>query len=208
MDFTTETTVLFSGKSFDIRIVEDVDYLMDLVKTDDDVPFWAVLWPAALGMSEYFWENVSFTGKRALELGAGLGLVGIVAAAKCAAVVQTDFIPESLKLAQENAKANGISNISYVLADWRNFCINDKFDWIIGSDILYEPRMHPFLKEIFKKNLSPEGTIALADPGRDDAKKFIEELSCDGYRVETVVKEVFETGRKITVSLYFLKAQY
>ena len=204
MGYTSETTVMFPGKTFKINVVEDVDYLLDLVETDDDVPFWAVLWPAALGMAEYFWENTAFAGKRILELGAGLGLVGIVAAAKGAEVVQTDFIPEALQLAEQNAKINHITKIERVLADWRKFPLDERFDLIIGSDILYEPTLHPFLKEIFLNNLKPGGTVVLADPGRDDAKSFISMLQEEGYHTDTVTKEVFETGRRICVSIYFL----
>ena len=204
MGYTSETTVMFPGKTFKINVVEDIDYLLDLVETDDDVPFWAVLWPAALGMAEYFWENTSFGEKRILELGAGLGLVGIVAAAKGAEVVQTDFIPEALQLAEENAKINHITKIERVLADWRKFPLDERFDLIIGSDILYEPTLHRFLKEIFQNNLKPGGTVVLADPGRDDAKSFISMLQEEGYHTDTVTKEVFETGRRICVSIYFL----
>jgi len=204
MGYTSETTVMFPGKTFKINVVEDIDYLLDLVETDDDVPFWAVLWPAALGMAEYFWQNTAFDGKRILELGAGLGLVGIVAAAKGAEVVQTDFIPEALQLAEQNARINGIRKIQRVLADWRKFPLDDRFDLIIGSDILYEPTLHRFLKEIFQNNLKPGGTVVLADPGRDDAKSFISMLQNEGYQTNTVTKEVFETGRRICVSIYFL----
>jgi len=204
MSYIGETTIIFSGRSFNLRVIEDIDYLLGLVKIDDDVPFWAVLWPAAIGLSEYLWENVDFTGSRVLELGAGLGLVGIVAAARNAEVVQTDFIPDALQLAQENANCNGIDNITHVLADWRSFTIDDKFEWIIGSDILYEPKLHPYLKKIFIDNLLAGGTIVLADPGRDDAKVFIDEMRFGGYRVRTESKSVFEAGRKVQVTLYFL----
>ncbi len=205
MGYTSEVPVMFPGKTFKINVVEDVDYLLDLVETDDDVPFWAVLWPAALGMAEYFWENTAFDGKRILELGAGLGLVGIVAAAKGAEVVQTDFIPEALRLAERNAGINGINKIRYVLADWRKFPLDERFDLILGSDILYEPTLHPFLRDIFQNNLKPGGTVVLADPGRDDAKSFISNLQNKGYHIDTVTKEVFETGRRICVSIYFIK---
>lgn len=204
MSHKGETTIIFSGRSFNLKVVEDVDYLLGLVETDDDVPFWAVLWPAAIGMAEYFWEKVDFSGKRVLELGAGLGLAGIVAASRNADIVQTDFIPEALKMAQENARLNGINNIIYSLEDWRKFSIKDRFDWIIGSDILYEPKLYPYLKRIFRNNLKPGGTIVLSDPGRDNVKSFITEMSREGYRLETVSKSVFEAGRNVHVTLYFL----
>ncbi len=207
MQHTVETPVTLKEKTFYVRAIEDVDYLLEVVKTDDDVPFWAVLWPAAVSMSEYFWENVDFNGLRVLELGAGLGLAGIVAAAKGASTVQTDFIPESQQLAKENAEINGISNISYRLADWRNFPIEEQFDRIIGSDILYEPKLHPYLEKIFMENLKPGGTVIIADPGREDAKKFIEKLSKDCFCINTVTRQTYDCGHKVTVSLYFLTRQ-
>lgn len=205
MDYTKETAVKLEGRTFKMKVIEDIDYLLGLVKTDEDVPFWAVLWPAAEGMSEYFWENIDLRGQRMLELGAGLGLVGIVAAAKGADIVQTDFIPEAIELAKENAKINGINNIDYALADWRKFHLTEKFDWVVGSDILYEPNLHPHLKSIFINNLKPNGCIVLADPGRDDARKFIGELVGEGFTLDTVTREVHDNVRWVKVSLYFLK---
>lgn len=205
MDYTKETAVKLEGRTFKMKVIDDIDYLLGLVKSDDDVPFWAVLWPAAEGMSEYFWDNIDFRGQRVLELGAGLGLVGIVTAAKEAGVVQTDFIPEALELAKENAKINGINNITYSLSDWREFSLTEKFDWIVGSDILYEPNLHPHLKSIFSNNLKTGGCIALADPGRDDAQKFIKQLVTEGFTVETVTREVHDHVRWVKVSLYFVR---
>lgn len=205
MEHTKETAVKLAGRTFKMKVIEDIDYLLGLVKTDDDVPFWAVLWPAAVGMSEYFWESIDFSGQRVLELGAGLGLVGIVTAAKGAGTIQTDFIPEALELAKENGKINGINNITYTKADWRKFSLSEKFDWIVGSDILYEPNLHPYLKSIFSNNLKAGGCIALADPGREDAQKFIEQLITEGFTLETVTREVHDNVRWVTVSLYFLR---
>lgn len=204
MRHTVETAVTLEEKTFYIKSIEDVDWLLELVKTDDDVPFWAVLWPAAVSMSEYFWEYVDFSGLRVLELGAGLGLAGMVASAKGASTVQTDFIPESLQLAKENAEINGINNISYLLADWRSFPIEEQFDRIIGSDILYEPKLHPCLEKIFADNLKSGGTVVIADPGREDAKKFIRKLSQGLFSLETVTRETYDCGHKIIVTIYFL----
>lgn len=204
MEHTKETAVMLSDRAFRLKVVENIDYLLGLVKNDDDVPFWAIIWPAAVGLAEYVWENIDFTGSTALELGAGLGLVGVVAAAKGAQLVQTDFISEALELAKENAQLNGINNINYCLADWRNFQIEEKFDWILGSDILYEPKLHFYIKQILAANLKPGGTVVLADPGREDAKKFIEALAADGYDRTKVTRQVSDAGREVTVSLYFL----
>lgn len=204
MDYIKESVVAFKDREIRINTIDNIDYLLSMVKSDDDVPFWAVLWPAAIGLAEYFWDTVDFDGETLLELGAGLGLSGIAAALKNARVVQSDFIPEALQLAEENGRKNRIHDIDYILADWRRFEITDRFKWIIGSDILYEPNLHPYLKNIFAQNLAEGGTIVLADPGREDAGKFIKELAAEGYRVRTVEKTVPEGPRDVKVTLYFL----
>lgn len=169
------------GRTLQILSVADIEALLEEVDHEDDLPFWASLWPAARGLAGFLWQDERIAGIEALELGAGTGLPGIVAALKGASVVQTDFIPDALIFCQENAAINGAKTIRQVLADWRDFQIPDLYPLIFGSDILYEPMLHSNLVDIMKRKLAPGGRILIADPGRKTVLQFLEMAEANGF---------------------------
>ncbi|WP_422931676.1 methyltransferase [Singulisphaera sp. PoT] len=61
---------------------------------------------------------MEFAGRRILELGAGTGLPGIVAASFGARVMQSDRDELALHLCRRNGERNGAKNLEYCLADW------------------------------------------------------------------------------------------
>lgn len=169
------------NRTLKILSVTDIEALLEEVDHEDDLPFWASLWPAARGLAAFLWQDQCITGIEALELGAGTGLPGIVAALKGASVVQTDFIPDALVFCQENAAINGAKTIEQVLADWRSFQVPGLYPLIFGSDILYEPTLHPYLVEIMEEKLAPGGRVLIADPGRQTAMRFLQSAEAVGF---------------------------
>lgn len=112
------------------------------------LPYGIVLWPAAIALAhEVAARDVK--GLRVLELGAGTGLPGIVAAARGAKVVQTDRQELVLHLCRMNAQRNGSPLILHRIADWTEWRDADRYDLILGSDILYAPGLHASLRHIF-----------------------------------------------------------
>ena len=80
-----------------------------------------------------------------LELGAGTGLPGIVAAPFGARVVQSDRKEMALAVCRRNGARNdgsGGSLITCRLADWTAWHDRTRYDWILGSDILYAESSH------------------------------------------------------------------
>lgn len=75
-----------------------------------------VVWPASMALARLVAHCPSLVkGKRVLEVGAGLGLVGNVAAqAGAAEVLMVDYDPEVLELAAESAAANRASLLTPV----------------------------------------------------------------------------------------------
>jgi predicted nicotinamide N-methyase len=169
---TREFKFLLPGLNLDIAIVDDVEALVTDPEDDDQIPYWAELWPAAHGLARYLWETAPIAGATVLELGAGLGLPGLVAAGRGAQVTMTDFKPEALKIIAGNAARNGLS-VRTALADWRDFPLSEQFDWIIGSDILYNPQLTPYVAEILGKNLAPGGQLLLSHPNRKLTLEFM-----------------------------------
>ncbi|MDT3700146.1 MAG: methyltransferase domain-containing protein [Thermincola sp.] len=180
---TEEIEVSLGEKSIRLNIVKNSEEILTSAINDAETPVWVELWPSSLALARWLWNNSSLKGQKVLELGAGLGLPGIAAGMRGADVLQTDYMPEALVIASENARLNNVSSLSTALADWRSFTITEQFNLIIGSDILYHPDLNPYLKKIFQNNLKPGGKIIMADAGRKDSLSFITELRQDSWTV-------------------------
>jgi len=70
---TREIGFHLPGLSLSLEIVANVEDLVTDPADDDQIPYWAELWPAARGLAQYIWERIDFQGATVLELGAGLG---------------------------------------------------------------------------------------------------------------------------------------
>ena len=124
-----------------------------------------------------------------VEVGCGLGIPALVAAARGAEVTAIDWAAEAIALLHTNAAANGLA-VDGRVADWRAF--DGSFDLALAADVLYEERNVEPLLELLPR-LAPE--VLLAEPGRPAAAEFLRrapaewdvEGSADGvYRLRRV----------------------
>jgi predicted nicotinamide N-methyase len=146
------------------------------------LPYGIVLWPAAIALAHEI-ASRPFAGLRVLELGAGTGLPGIVAASLGARVVQTDRQEVALFVCKKNAERNGVTTIEHRAGDWTAWEDRAQYDCILGSDVLYADTMHPHLRKIFETNLAPGGKILVSDPFRKDSFALFESMEADGWKV-------------------------
>ncbi len=145
-------------------------------------PYGIMLWPAAIALAHEV-ASRDMAGKRILELGAGTGLPGIIAAARGAHVVQTDRQRLVLHVCKRNAERNRVTTIEHRIADWTAWDNVERYDVILGSDILYAPPLHASLRQIFDTNLAPHGTLLLADPFREPSLALLETMEREGWRI-------------------------
>lgn len=190
--FPLETVIIPIGsRNWQITCVTDQDALLDGVNEVEHVPYGFLLWESAVALACWLVEcSDSIQSKRVLELGAGVGLAGLMARHLGADVWQTDHRGDVLRLAQENARQNGVLLPHQFTADWRNWDHTPKYDFILGADILYERAMHRHLFPIFHTNLASGGTLILTDPSRPQALELIARLEDEGWHVDIAIHTI------------------
>jgi predicted nicotinamide N-methyase len=179
------------GRLWRIQAVLNQDALLEMADQLAHIPYGFLLWESAVGLASLLAEQPQLvSGKRVLELGAGMGLPGLVACSVGATVWQTDHEARALALAQTNAAQNGVTGLQHFVADWRTWMHNTQYDVILGADILYERAMHPHLVPIFRQNLAPGGCLLLADPSRPQALDFVAALETQGWQFAITMQTV------------------
>ncbi|UNC93442.1 class I SAM-dependent methyltransferase [Candidatus Contubernalis alkaliaceticus] len=186
---TREEIFSLSGRDVRLLVVKDIEALVTNPDDEDNIPYWADIWPASRIMASYIWEEMEFQGEEVLELGAGLGLPGIVAGLKGAEVTFSDYKQDALEITLINAENNGVKGAETYLGDWRDFRLDKKFDWILASDILYNPRLNPFAEKILLANLKEKGSLLVSHARRPSTYEALERLKhLGGFQEE--VREV------------------
>lgn len=138
---------------------------------DDYMPYWAYLWPAAIAMSKQVVHAAWPHGTEVLELGCGVGLVGLAALATGCRVTMTDYDPQAIIVAEHNAKLNGFTDFEALQLDWR-YPLRRRYPVILGCDLLYEERNLQPILSLLDVMLEPSGECWLADGGRRHARAF------------------------------------
>jgi predicted nicotinamide N-methyase len=137
----------------------------DAFARDEFLPYWAELWPAATALAVALPD---VAGLRVVELGCGLGLPSLVAAARGADVTASDWAEDAIELLRENAARNGLA-LRAEVRDWREPW-PERFDVVIAADVLYERRnVEPLLERL--RELAPVAYVGLA--GRPYEAEFL-----------------------------------
>jgi predicted nicotinamide N-methyase len=180
----TETLVpeeveLEQGLRLAILRPPSADELIDEAAFDEEefLPYWAELWPSGLALA----RNVSrreLGGLKVLELGCGLGLPSLAAAARGADVLATDWAEDATELLRRNAERNGVF-LRVARVRWSEpepLLRAAPWDLVLGADLLYEARNAEQLAELLPQL---GGEVVLAEPGRPYAKEFLERFRAE-----------------------------
>lgn len=138
-DYETEQIpMVVNGKKFSFLIPKTIDRFINKDNLFDEFPLWAKIWEAATVLSAYMADLPVNPAKRFLEIGAGIGVVGIVAASFGHRVLMSEHNPDALKFARANAAINNCDNLEIKDLDWNKPVCDGRFDQIIGSEVVYK----------------------------------------------------------------------
>jgi predicted nicotinamide N-methyase len=173
---------------------DDDDDHETLLKDDDADGTHAMAWPAGLQLVKFMLgikEEECAQIQHVLELGSGLGVVGLALAAKstiCRRIVLTDCA-SAMPLLQYNVQQNrdlipSTMTVETRALNWQDTNIHDdsttaktKYDLIVGSDLLYNPTMIPALVFTLQKLVSGRVWIAVRWRKPQLERGFFEETS-------------------------------
>ena len=140
---------------------------------DELMPYWAELWPSGVALARSVWATPPRRGRRVLELGCGgLALPSIAAALAGARVTASDWAPDALGLAADNAARNDAA-VAVVRAAWGSpepLVAGAPWDLVLAADVLYERRNVALLLDLLPALAL---LVELADPGRPPLPDFL-----------------------------------
>jgi predicted nicotinamide N-methyase len=183
-----EEMIVAGGEPISLLRPRDSDELLaeEAFEQEELLPYWAELWPSSVALAKQVGAR-ALRGARTLELGCGLGLASIAAARAGGRVLATDWSPEALRFATDNAARNGVQ-LETMLVDWSApDAIVERGPWqlVIGSDVLYESRNVDQMLELLPRLVDRSGEIWIADPGRLTSMDFLLRSKRDWKRKTT-----------------------
>ncbi|QDV09980.1 Putative methyltransferase [Planctomycetes bacterium Poly30] len=181
-----------AGSSIRLWVPADPDRLLDdeavqeRNRANDSMPYWAWLWDSAPTMGHALRQR-KIRG-RVLEVGAGLGFNGIVAATQTGEALEltlSDHDPLSLAALRANADLNQLRTARVWDLDWNRLEMAppESFDVILGCDVIYEAQGHRALLATCRRFLGDEGRVFLADPGRSRVPELVGRAQDEGWHV-------------------------
>jgi len=196
--YDTETaSLVIRGRSFRFLVPKSIDRYINQQDVFQGFPLWAKIWEASLVLADHMAARKPEEGKRILEIGAGMGLVGIVASAFGHRVTMTENSPDALNFSRANAVINGREGdglLEILPLDWHSPRLEGAFDLVVGSEVVYSHNDFGPLNGLFERYLTPEGEVVLAEGIRKTSIEFFKMMS--GTHRVSVNKKVLRSGDK------------
>ncbi len=188
-----EERVSLPGGEIELTRPRDAEALLtdEAFEHEEFLPYWAELWTSGVALAHDV-SRRSLRGARTLELGCGLALPSIAAARAGGRVLATDWAPDAISAAAENASRNGAA-IETLVCDWADpgaLLARAPFQLVLASDVLYEQRNVDQLLALLPRLVGERGRVLLADPGRGPAERFLESARAD-FDVTTTMSPRF-----------------
>jgi predicted nicotinamide N-methyase len=137
-------------------------------------PYFGVIWPSARALAL---EVLASPPCRVIEMGCGLAIPSLIAAERGYDALATDFHPQVERFLEFNRAPNRAHGLRYLEWDWQfGTPLSERFEWVMGSDLLYDKELPIPLARTMNRALAPGGRITLTDPGRPYLQRFCDEM--------------------------------
>jgi predicted nicotinamide N-methyase len=163
-------------------------------------PYWALLWSGSRELARYLDANADLQGRRALEVGCGLGLVALSAASAGAQVTAIDRDAAAIEFLRASAALNGVA-IEALVGD-PTVLGGRRFDAVLAAELLYDREGLVDLAAVLVGRIAPGGALWIADAERIDTRAFFAEITRLGLvSLADETREVREEGTRVRVRI-------
>ena len=153
-------------------------------------PLFGLLWPSGALLAARLGARPVTPGERILEIGCGLALASLVAHRRGADVTASDRHPLTAQFLAENLRLNGLPPMKYLHGDWDAAAlpedlaagpVADRFDLIVGSDLLYERDASGALAGFVGRHAKASCVVWIVDPDRSNRPAFNRRMADAGF---------------------------
>lgn len=184
-------TIEFDHVDIHVRSLRDLQQFADDAEQTAEAfgmplsswPLFGVLWDSGRVLAQ-FMSDFECGDKRILEVGCGIGLASLMLNSRNADITATDFHPEAGRFLAENVRLNRGRAIPFVRAGWADAESGlERFDLIIGSDLLYQQDDLDMLAQFIEQHAQPCCEVIVVDPGRGLQIQFTQRMETLGYQL-------------------------
>ena len=194
-----------------VQLKDYEEYILDRIEAEDpDVtaaPFWAKLWEASFLLATFLGKQPVNPACHMLEIGSGIGIVGIYAALCGYRITITDINEDALLFARANALLNGLTDLEVRKLDWSDPGETRQYDVIVGSEVVYDRRSYPLLVDFLRRTLTPNGVIFLAKNADLPAPTFFVELT-KHFKFKNTSQTLRRDGETQQIELFAIRHKH
>ncbi len=159
-------------------------------------PLFGLLWPSGRQLAMRLALRPVAAGERILEIGCGLALASLVGHRRGADITASDCHPLAAAFLEENLRLNRLPPMPYRHGCWsaddpqlaptraapdgQQF-LADRYDLVIGSDLLYERDDGATMARFIDAHAQPAAQVWIVDPNRGNRSAFSRQMAARGY---------------------------
>jgi predicted nicotinamide N-methyase len=147
---TEPTQSVIHGHSFTFLRPKSIEGFIDDRDLFRDFPLWAKVWEASYVLIDHLAQMKPDPGKKFLEIGCGIGVVGIAASCFGHDVTMTEGNSLALEFARANAEINQC-RVRILELDWNKPGLSNRFDVIVGSVVILSSEVRKVTVDFYKE---------------------------------------------------------
>jgi predicted nicotinamide N-methyase len=188
------------GRPFQFHVPRTLEAFIDPDDPLHNFPLWSKIWEASLLLASKVAERKVRRGERLIELGAGLGVTGLVAAAFGHDITITEYDSNALAFLEANRAQNKCPAARIHRLDWNHPGLDERFDVILGSELIYKEEDFTAMRTLLGTLIRPGGEILLAGEIRQTNKAFLDCMQSE-FRIQVAKHTLRSESQAIAILL-------